>query len=323
MTWRQCLDRLGQLWEVERPPQMARLELLLDERNAMQHRFGTVDPLTMDYHMGSVFMFLQYLMNREFAADLHSFLRENLPESVWRKCRYVKDENQSRIERARSLVSEGDATSGLLEAFGALEGSVLAAAMTLHGRRPSSTLDVLMKYGDRLAEAGRLPRKELPKLADAYRLRNAAVHGNEEPPASAVLEAIRTAELVVAELNDAATHDALRAALAESNNEIRERSAEVTGPGLSEEELLRVIAERQLLSPPPRFVGFRLIARHTNSQGRLQAMVDDGLLIVYHVPNPDLPEFPTAAVRLNTESSAVQGSVDGETLNRLAELVYP
>jgi uncharacterized protein YutE (UPF0331/DUF86 family) len=323
LTWRQCMERLGQLWGLDPAPQFARLELLIDERNAMQHRFGTVDRLTIDYHMGTVFLFFEDLMNREYGADLHGFLRETLPLDVWTRCRYVKDENQTRIDRALALVSQGDATSGLLEAFAALDGDVLLRATRLLGQVPSSTLDVLMKYGARLADAGLMPRKDVPKLAELYRLRNAAVHANEQPPIASVQRAIGSAQVFLRHLADSSTEETFSAALTDSLSEVSDRAPDMISAEPSASELLRLVARRQLDSPPPRFVGFSMVARATNAYDRLQQLVDQELLIVYHVPNPVDPAWPTAALRVNHHKPEAEAVLDADVLDRIRSIAYP
>src|SRR4051794_18023016 len=45
------LTALAKLWSVDRIDFHARIELLVDERNAIQHRYGVVDDVTLDYHM--------------------------------------------------------------------------------------------------------------------------------------------------------------------------------------------------------------------------------------------------------------------------------
>jgi hypothetical protein len=322
LTWRQCLERLGTLWNLERAPQMARLELLIDERNGMQHRFGTVDSLTIDYHMGSVFAFFEILMNREFGADLDTFLRENLAEDVWRRCRYIKDESLSRIDRAKSLVTEGDTTSGLLEAFAALETAAISASARIQEKRPRSSLDVLMKYAARLAEVGALTRDDVQRVAQLYRLRNAAVHANEDPDPESVQSAIRAAEHVLGALANPNHHTLFAEALSESLAEIRDRRVDQSGVGLSSEELVDVVARRQLDGPPPGFVGLSRLTRETESRGRIQSLIDSDLLILYRVPNPEAPDFPTAAVRLNIDHPELTDFLAPDVAAQLRDLHY-
>ena len=150
------MTQLAEVWEVEAILKWPALNYLWTNGMVMQHQFGTVDQLTIDYHLGSVFRFMEELLNREYGADLHEFLRTSLDAGVWRRCRYVKDKTTAKIERAEALVASGDATSGLLEAFSALEGATQAKAGAVHGSQARSTLDVLMKFGARLADVGRL-----------------------------------------------------------------------------------------------------------------------------------------------------------------------
>jgi hypothetical protein len=54
-----ALDRLAILWSLDRVPYHARVELLVDERNAIQHRYGNVDDVSLDYHMETAFGILR------------------------------------------------------------------------------------------------------------------------------------------------------------------------------------------------------------------------------------------------------------------------
>ena len=322
LPWRQCMTHLAGIWDVQVSPQLARLDLLMDERNAMQHRFGTVDQLTIDYHLGSVFRFMEELLNREYGADLHEFLRTSLSAEVWRRCRYVKDETRAKIERAETLVASGDATSGLLEAFSALDSATQAKARRLDAGQPRSTLDALMKFGTHLAEAGRVNKKQVGALAEVYRLRNAAIHANEGPSTEKVTAAIQSVEVFLRALDDQENDPVFAAALAESLEAVQDRDAETLEPELSVDILLHEVAIRQLSSPPPHFVGFSYLATATQSRQTLQALVNDQTLIIYHVPNPSDPDRPTAAIRVNPESSKVSSVLEPELVERVLAIEY-
>src|SRR5690606_27754938 len=48
---------------------------LVDERNAMQHRYGDVDPHTLAYHLDTVTDFLRSLLTDKFEMDLDEYVR--------------------------------------------------------------------------------------------------------------------------------------------------------------------------------------------------------------------------------------------------------
>ena len=52
-----ALRRFGEVWGVGTTPRLAEIDLLRDELNARQHRYGTIDEFTMDYYMEITFYF--------------------------------------------------------------------------------------------------------------------------------------------------------------------------------------------------------------------------------------------------------------------------
>ena len=77
-----ALASLAKLWQVERIDGHARGELLVDERNSIQHRYGNVDDVSLDYHMETAFDVLRRILEREFDTGLDAWVRDtSLPTS--------------------------------------------------------------------------------------------------------------------------------------------------------------------------------------------------------------------------------------------------
>lgn len=101
---------------------------------------------------------------------------------------------------------------------------------------------------------------------------------------------------------------------------LRDRFKE-SGPQVSEndlEQVIHVLASMQARLP---FVGFGLLQRELTRrypyrfgfEEILNAAKNEGILEVYKVPNPNNPDFPTTAVRLNREHPLVKEILgDGE-----------
>lgn len=49
----EAIKSLGRAWDADHLPHSARAELLFEERNTIQHRYGAVDEATTDFHMES------------------------------------------------------------------------------------------------------------------------------------------------------------------------------------------------------------------------------------------------------------------------------
>ncbi|ADG07644.1 hypothetical protein Btus_3020 [Kyrpidia tusciae DSM 2912] len=129
------------------------------------------------------------------------------------------------------------------------------------------------------------------------------------------------------------THRALRewaetfTALDHREEITRDRIREA-GPQISEgdlEQVIHVLAGMQERLP---FVGFGLLQRELTRrypyrfgfEDILNAAKNEGILEVYKVPNPNNPDFPTTAVRLNREHPLVRETLGAEALNTLEEL---
>ena len=90
LTVNDALDRLAALWSVDRIGFHARVELLVDERNAIQHRYGNVDDVGLDYHLETAFGVLKEILEKEFDLVLNGWVLDTVEESVWRKIRFVE-----------------------------------------------------------------------------------------------------------------------------------------------------------------------------------------------------------------------------------------
>lgn len=186
-------DALGQLaghLGVERLPMHARIQLLVDERNSIQHKYGSVDDVTLDYHLDTVFQFLRDLLASQFDLDLDAWLREELDSEVLKKLRFVRPapavaEEAPPVEEPKEL----SATIEFISAFVGFEGVVRQVLRNggLDDSQMGSSLDLVMKALGNQAQPDRDLLKALPSI---YRLRNRVIHGAHTPSAAEVAEAL-------------------------------------------------------------------------------------------------------------------------------------
>jgi hypothetical protein len=316
---RTCVAKVGEVWGMGTTPRLAEMDLLRDERNAIQHRYGTIDEYTMDYYMEIAFAFVSDVLSHQ-GLDLHDYLRRELQQEIWRACRFIQDEQEQKIARARSLTPTNPA-AGLIEAFAALEAASLGKALA-HGTRPVSTLDLLMKFGTSVADQGGLDKRALRGLGDVYRLRNDAVQRNAPLSADEVIEAIDVIEPFLDAISDDRFTDAFSEALARTRERPPtwddQRQTEPTS-----EQMLATIANRQLrYGPPERFVGLGFLAKEFDAHEVINAMIESGLLLVYQVPNPH-SEHATSAVRVNLDKPEATSLLEEDVARQLRELSYP
>lgn len=228
----EALNCLAKLWGVERFDQHARVELLIDERNAIQHRYGSVDDVGLDYHMETAFEAISRILESEFDTELSSWVRDTIDEDVWSKVRFVTpaiptDEDPSAaINPARNPVVD------FVDGFARFERQVrLLLVPFLHeGQRfTGSTLDFSIKA---LSNANDPDQNLIRSLPGVYRLRNRSVHGDSEPSSKDVDEALKVLD---------ATLDALRTL----PEEVKERACRASLRGLHGTHLPTRLEEAQ------------------------------------------------------------------------------
>jgi HEPN domain-containing protein len=175
------------IWGVERLTGEARLELLIDERNAIQHRYGDVDDVTLDYHLETTFQVLSEVLDREFDLDLSDWVRDNVDESVWKRVRFVQPPDEEPSPPSASSLPDRSATLDLVAGFAAFEDAIRKAISDAGARHPRyfSTLDLVIKS---LASLPSPPRDIIRDLPTVYRLRNRVIHGEAEAPSDSEVE---------------------------------------------------------------------------------------------------------------------------------------
>lgn len=178
---RDALAELAKLWVLPRIEMQARLELLVDERNAIQHKYGSIDEVTLDYHMETVFLALRELLRREFDIELDDWIKGEVSEPVWRKIRFVSPPEEAAVTPSSSASPDRSAVLDLIGGFASYEEDVrcLVAASGADPKRLGSSLDFVIKA---LANALTPDQDLVAKIPDVYRLRNRVVHGFGDIP---------------------------------------------------------------------------------------------------------------------------------------------
>lgn len=194
-----ALDRLAALWGVERIAYHARVELLADERNAIQHRYGHVDDVSLDYHMETTFGVLREILEREFDTALDTWVRDTVDEVVWKKIRFVGPTTEPPSAASQP---ERSATLDFIDGFARFERSIqnLLALYQDDGTRfTGSTLDFAIKALSNTPSAPATVIRDLPKV---YKLRNRAIHGDLAPGDADVRDALETLDAALTALVD-------------------------------------------------------------------------------------------------------------------------
>jgi hypothetical protein len=185
-----ALAALAKLWNADRIDFHARVELLVDERNAIQHRYGTVDDVTLDYHMETAFSVLRAILVEEFDTGLDAWIRDNVAADIWQKVRFVEPPQPAAPDPSAAIVSERSATLDFIDGFTRYERGVREALkpLLLEGQRFSgSSLDLMIKA---LSNTSGAHQELIRALPSVYRLRNRVMHGDELASAEDVAAAL-------------------------------------------------------------------------------------------------------------------------------------
>ncbi len=209
----EALDRV-EVIRKDRLPARARVELLIDERNAIQHRYGALDQETLYYHVESVLMLFGAIMEEFFDTDLHQFIRDTFDQNVWSAIPYVRTETKEQIEAAEQEVAVNPRTA-FVDAFSLFESVVKDAVPVVGGvDAPLSSLDVVMKFLGHWGgpDCGHL----MIVTPSVYRMRNSVIHGSRTVERDEATDAVATVRTLVDLLGDSANRPALELAIQES-----------------------------------------------------------------------------------------------------------
>lgn len=196
------LTQLAQHLGIDRLPMHARIQLLVDERNAIQHKYGSVDQVTLDYHLDTVFRFLRDVLATQFDLDLDAWLREETDPETVKKLRFVRPAPSAPQEPpVQEEAKELSATIEFISAFVAFETVVRQVLENggLDASQMGSSLDMVMKALGNVNHPDTELLKSLPRI---YKLRNSVIHGAHSPSEPEVADALP----IIAQASEALTH---------------------------------------------------------------------------------------------------------------------
>ena len=194
----ECLKELAAAWAVERVDMQSRLELLIDERNAIQHRYGHIDDVTLDYHLETAYETLKSVLRSEFDIDLDDWIRDSIDEHVWRRVRFVAVPEQPPSAPSEASLQNRSAALDLIDGFSRYETAIRDIACSAgDAKRRFSTLDLAIKI---LASLDDSHQPVIGQLPEVYRLRNRVVHGESDATDEEVSGALSELDSVLSAL---------------------------------------------------------------------------------------------------------------------------
>ncbi len=176
-------------------PYLNKIELLIDERNALQHRFGSPNELTTIFYMNIAIEFFKSVLRDNYDQEFDEVISQFTDEKDLLAFRMREPSDESELDNLRKLANVHP-LGALLSAMTYLEKSIMEfgrkvdIVRELERRPPGYIIShrLLQNYGvslpDNLAE----------KMDETRRLRNLVAHGRKEPTKEDVVQAISNIE---------------------------------------------------------------------------------------------------------------------------------
>lgn len=171
-------------------PYLNKIELLVDERNALQHRFGSPNELTSIFYTDIAIEFFREVLKDQYGLELDSILSEYVPSTDWHAftMRIPNDENEldnlKRLANVHPLGAMLSATAYLEKIINSFSAEI--AVDRMGGRRPFGMIThrILTRLGVDL------PVELNDKLDLLRQQRNLAAHGRQEPTKEDVVKGV-------------------------------------------------------------------------------------------------------------------------------------
>jgi hypothetical protein len=173
-------------------PYLNKLELLIDERNALQHRFGSPNELTAIFYMNVALEFFRAVVQKHYNQDFDELMAQFANEKDLIALKMRDPSNDSELENLKKL-GKVHPLGALLSAIAYLEKTMLQFGSRVGmGDRYLSSLPVSARYLE--VNGIDLPAGLRDRLENTRRLRNQAAHGRSEPTKEDVVAAVSTIE---------------------------------------------------------------------------------------------------------------------------------
>jgi hypothetical protein len=173
-------------------PFLNKLELLIDERNALQHRFGSPNELTAIFYVNVALEFFRTVIKQHYNQDFEELIAQFATEKDLIALKMRDPSNDSELESLKKL-GRVHPLGALLSALAYLERTLLQfGARVGVGDRYMGAFPVSAKYLE--SNGIELPAGLRDRLENTRRLRNLAAHGRAEPTNEDVVAAVATIE---------------------------------------------------------------------------------------------------------------------------------
>ncbi|WP_262488674.1 hypothetical protein [Grimontia hollisae] len=175
-------------------PLLNKIELLVDERNALQHRFGSPNELTSIFYMNIAENFFREVLKTHYGQDYDEIITQFSDESDLLEYKLSDPTNEQELDKLKDL-AKIHPLGALLSAWTYIEKEIEKFAeqtdLNIFRRRPS-TIDLVSGRWEKFGVV--VPSKLNDSFNEARRLRNMAAHGRLEPTIEDVISSVDTIE---------------------------------------------------------------------------------------------------------------------------------
>jgi hypothetical protein len=173
-------------------PYLNKLELLIDERNALQHRFGSPNELTAIFYMNMALEFFRSVVKRHYNQDFDELIAQFADEKDLIALKMREPSNDSELENLKKL-GKLHPLGALLSAIAYLEKTLLQFGNNVGmGNGYLSSFPLSARYLE--VNGIEVPTSLRDRLENTRRLRNQAAHGRREPTRDDVVSAVSSIE---------------------------------------------------------------------------------------------------------------------------------
>ncbi len=185
-----CIELLGA--KKISVPFINKLELLIDERNALQHRFGSPNELTAIFYMNVALEFFRSIVKQHYSQDFDELIAQFADEKDLIALKMREPSNDSELENLKKL-GRVHPLGALLSAVAYLEKTVLQFGSKVGiSERLSPSLALSARHLE--MNGIELPSGLRERLEHTRRIRNQAAHGRAEPTREDVVAAVSSIE---------------------------------------------------------------------------------------------------------------------------------
>ncbi len=175
-------------------PFLNKIELLIDERNALQHRFGSPNELTSIFYMNIAQQFFKEVLKKHYGQDYNEIISQFSEEQDLVAYKLGEPSNDQELEKLQEL-GKIHPLGALLSAWSYFEKTtekfISDAGLDFRRRRPF-TMELARGGLERFGIS--IPDELRSKIDKMRQIRNMSAHGRAEPSKSQVKETIETIE---------------------------------------------------------------------------------------------------------------------------------